>query len=473
MDSQFRLEGLAAEVQNVGVQGGDMQQKMAELIEQHDLSGNEIRRIAEMANRGTQMQLMKVAVDKRFVFKLVDPAPLVERAEKAARDSRFVGSGLAKTAAVINEAGGDPFAPLPAPAATPQTLSIYAEPLTDKYAHDLSMREFNEILFKLNKEHEDFTLSKSAGLAEKAAAFSKANDAFDRVVQSAADMTMSGAVTLPSMYYAMMAAISGSTVPANVVNTTDKFFLLVIDELLKRGISKARMGFKWQGDLAAIDKLSAEDLLALCKRSCGVPYEGEITMASQKTAQVYLQTIDYVNPNIPKNQMPYEEAAKFLGVRPSIVEDGLPSFMLDDKYNGNTPKGKPVVMNGDSEFIIAVKDLVGEQQRIMKLHNADEYLGLMLKQIQQAITGVSKARDEAAAKFAAMEAEEKKAFLAPALAGARALAGKAMGALTSPKGQAAIGLGTMGAALAPMVVPSADTRAQQKMMKQQAQPQPA
>ncbi len=469
MDPSYRLEGLAAQVQDVGVQGGDMQQKLAELVDQHDLSGNEICRVAEMANRGTQVQLMKVAEDKRFIFKLIDPKPLVERAEKAARDSRFIGEGLAKTAALVEEAGGDPFAPLPAPSATAKTLSIYAEPLTDKYAHDLSMREFGEILHKLNQEHANFQLALSAAEAEKSAAYSKANDAFDRVVQSAADMTMSGAVPLPAMYYAMMAAISGSTVPAHVVKSTDQFFLLVIDELLKRGISKARMGFKWQGDLEAIDKLSAEDLLALCKRACGRPYEGDITMETQKSAQVYLQTINYVNPSLAKNH-PYEEAAKFLGVRPSIADHGLPSFMLDDKYNGNTPKGKPVVMNGDSEFIIAVKDLVGEQQRLTKLHNASEYLGLKLKEIEGAVDAVSKSRDEAQTKFAEADAAEKAAWVGPALAGARALGGKVMSTLASPKGQAAIGLGTMGAAVAPLAIPSADTRAQQKMLKQQPQP---
>lgn len=471
MDQSYRLEGLAAQVQNVGVQGGDMQQKLAELVDQHDLSGNEIRRIAEMANRGTQVQLMKTAEEKRFIFKLIDPAPLVELAEKAAKDSRFITGGLAKTAMLISEAGGDPFAPLPAPSATSKTLSIYAEPLSDKYAHDLSMREFGELLHKLQAQHSTYTLSKSAALQEKSAAYAAAGSAFDRVVQSAADMTMSGAVPLPAMYYAMMAAISGSTVPAHVVKSTDQFFLLVIDELLKRGISKARMGFKWQGDIEAINKLSAEDLLALCKRACGRPYEGDITMETQKSAQVYLQTVNYVNPNLAKNQ-PYEEAAKFLNVRPSIVDHAVPSFMLDDKYNGNTPKGKPVVMNGDSEFIIAVKDLVGEQQRLVKLHNSDEYLGLKIKEIEHAISDISKSRDEVQTKFAVAEAAEKAAFLAPAIAGARALAGKAMGALTSPKGQAALGLGTMAAAAAPIVVPSADTRAQQKMMKQQ-QPQPA
>lgn len=484
MDTQYRLASLANEVQTVGVRGESMQAKLAELITAHDLSPNEIRRIAEMANRGTQEALFKVAVDKRFKFDLIDPAPLVKQAEKAAAESRFTGEGLAKTAALVAEAGGDPFAPLPPSRAATETLSLYNEPLCSKYAHDLRMTDVGKMIHKLETEHADYAAAKTAAKEEQSTSLGKANNAFDRAVQSASDLLTTGGIGLPNLYYAMQAAISGSKVPSEVVKSTDNFMLLVIDELLKRGVSKVRMGFKYRGDMAAIEKLSPEDLLALCKRACGKPYEGSITMETQKSAAVYIQHVQRNGSTKVPTGHPYEEAAKFMGLRPSVADDGVPSNYLDDKYNSNTPKGKPVAMNGDSEFIIAVKDLVGEQDRLVKIHSADEFIGLQLLQIQKTLAGLREARDESNAKFAGEVEASKEAWASLVAAGARALGGAVKsipgaiksipgaikGMSTGEKINAGVGVATVGAGMLPFVMKTQDAKVQERMSKQPSAP---
>jgi hypothetical protein len=92
--------------------------------------------------------------------------------------------------------------------------------------------------------------------------------------------------------------------------------------------------------------------------------------------------------------------------RPSQADHKLPQTYLDERNTGNTPGGTPRVVNGDSSFTIAVKDLVGARDRLLKTHNAQEYLGLKLKEIAEATGQLKRAQHIAAKQF-----EEKTAVL--------------------------------------------------------------
>jgi hypothetical protein len=86
------------------------------------------------------------------------------------------------------------------------------------------------------------------------------------------------------------------------------------------------------------------------------------------------------------------------------MDHKVPQMYLDDAQN--TPNNAPRVINASSEFIVAVRNLVGEQGRLRQVHGAQEYLGLKLKQLEEAmrkLTSIRKIEEDRMANKAQMQ----------------------------------------------------------------------
>jgi hypothetical protein len=432
MARTFQISKWAEAVAQEGAAGRSMQAKLAELAESNDMDQQEIRRVAEVANRQAQNALYKVAADKRFKFALADANALIGERQKSATASNKDNGSSAKMASAINEAGGDPFAPLPS--TERRKLSLYEVPLNENMAAEQEVSELRGMILKLGQTHTELEAMKEAGRSAILEIEGHANMAHDLAVENALQLLRSG-VTLVDLYAALRAAVSGTRAGPDAMKQTDQLALILIDGIKDRGMPNSRLGFRYTGDVNVVDELSSEDILALCRRAAGIPdHEGiGITMATQKTAQMLVTLAEGVFKSRGPERHPFEDAAADLGLRHSTSVKYLPAHYLDEAFTNNTPNGKPVVLNGDVQFVIGVKDLIGAQQRLAKCHAAQEFLGLKLQQIEATIRELQKTKEGI---------EAKKEALLPAIAGIAAsgvasalgsAAGEAMKTRETPK----------------------------------------
>lgn len=434
MSQRHRLHKLAEALIDTGVSGGDMQSKLAELVQQHDLSGPEISRIVEKANRDVQLALYKTAEDKRFAFKLAQAGPAIKMAQDLAQQS-FRGSvgEQDKIAAAIDEAGGDPFA---APtealdyaiAPEERRFSLYDVPVDAKLAFDNEMHSIREHLLQLDSKRAELEALVKEARAADVEAYGKASQALDMTVQSALDLIGSG-IKLPSLAGALYAAVSGSRSGKDACKHTDQLLTLIVQGLKNRGIPNHRLGFHWDADIDAIEDLSVEDIVALAKRSANIhcAYEGDITIQTQKRAQRYLESVPEASG--PTGQHPFLDASDYLQSRPSVQHFGVPETYLDSKNVDNLHAGAPKVVDGDSEFVIGIQDLMGAHDRKQRVHAAQEYLGLKIKQIEGAMRKLEGAKKTAEARFAEYEKQAAAPLALPAIKGVAAMAKRGLGAI--------------------------------------------
>lgn len=474
MNLQKRLACMADKVAEAVMSGGSAQEKLAELVSENDLSPNEIRRVVEMANRNSQLGLYKTAENKCFKFELADPTPHIKEAAKQAECSVYADDSAAKMAAAIDEAGGDPFAPIDYPDEE-RKLSFYDQPLHPDTLRNNFMAENRSMLQSLDRTRRELEAMKTASMQAIIRYESEGRDASSRAIQAAVDLLMSGAIKLPDLYLAVWNSVSGDTSGVNPVDHADALMSVIISGLRKRGVPNHKLGFRFRGDLNEIDSLSEDDLLALAKRAAGVPLDGDVTMQTQKRAQRYLETAHKFQKNDDEGH-PFEDAGEWLGVRSSLTDWTVPDSYMDEKNVGNTPGGKIKAINGDSEFIIGIRDLMGCRDRLLKSHNADEYIGLKLKQIEGMMRKLEDSQKVAEAEYDEMlleheQAKDAVAQLLPAAAGLASklapAAGKVVGALSHPATSNAVGAASTAAGVLPYVAKTKDMKAQENMNKSQ------
>lgn len=401
MSIRYRLAQFAEKVKQAGLAGKPMTDELMKIAQAEDLTGDEISRIAEMANRDVQLGLYKTATDKRFKFQLADPTPVKAAARKIASERPVHdGSTFDKVASVMDEVGGDPFA---APYREQTDLSLFRHEPNEQVFEKISaeMREFNDrtMLFELDKTRLETESLVREGQQWMSKIASDSVNYEKTIVQSAMDMVHNG-ITLPSLYEALVAAVSGSTVPENERDAADNVTMMVIDGLKKRGVENYQMGFRDHGDPEAMAKLTAEQLLQRCKAVSAYNGRDENTfsMHDVKTAETYSEADVKRGPANP-NPHGGIDALALLHERSSVMDHKVPQMYLDQA--DNTPGGKPRVINASNEFVVAIKNLVGEQFRLRQVHGAQEYLGLKLKQLEEAIrklTAIRVLEDERLAK---------------------------------------------------------------------------
>lgn len=471
MSHRARLQPFADTVKAAGLAGKSMQDALRKVAHENDLTPHQIHRVAEIANRDVQLTLQKTASDKRFKFELADPFKITGDLAKTASAPEAL-TGIQADVAKIAALGGDPFA---APdLSTGASLSLYNQPMEPVVELELAGQKLAAMASKLKAaEFETDRLLTEA----KAAAVEIYRDAVGshkKAVDDAVELVMGG-ITLPSLYQALYGAVSGSRATDDDRKGVDALALLIIRGLKDRGIPNHRMGFRYQVNLGEIDALSAEDLVALCKRSIDCNHGGlaynpnSLTIETQKSAARYLEGIAELHA-LDEGQQPYDEANKWLSQRGAISQYPLQQGYLDDKQTMNQTGPQLRMVNGDSEFIIAVKDLVGAQDRLQKNHNAAEYLGLKLEQIRQALTDVRGAH--------AMNSAEKQAFLGKAIGkvvsaveGSELGKGLAGGFGTALNNGVGIAGGGLGAVAAKQQIDA--NRRDAAAQKQQSQPQTA
>lgn len=423
MSHKARLQAFSDEVVKVGRAGKPMQDELRKVASREDLTAEQIRRVAEMSNRAAQTEINRSATDKRATFKLCDADSLIKELRK---DS--------KTASVVEAtATGDEsdFNPPEIPREDPVKLSLYAAaPQASTQVDDAEA-----LYHTLDRTRRELEVMHKEAASQVMAVYHDATGSHKEMIDAACDMVQAG-ITLPSLYQAVSAAVSGSDCTDGERQKSDAIMLMVVKGLKERGVPNHKMGFRHPGDVNAINALSPEDLLALVKNAMGGMNDAGISLKTQKTAQRYLESVP-VEHLAPKNQHPYEEAGKWLNQRGAIADFALPQIYTDDNQTNNIPERGIRAINGDSEFVVAVKDLVGDQNRMGKAHNAQEYMGLKLKEIAEAMSKLSEGRAKAAAIAAMPKPSEKAAFIGALLGGASRLAA---GVMASPVGAKAVGL---------------------------------
>ena len=400
MTPKQRLKQFADEVKAAGLAGHSMQKKMSEIVERHDLTPHEIQRIAEMANRDVQLELYKTSNDKRFKFELIDPVPLRKMAKKNASVITAV-SDQAKIATAMDQSGGDPFR---VPYRVTPHLSLFEHPLSEKIAFDLENYNSRELLQKLDRTRLEYEAMKKQGEAEMCKVAAKSQKDYDRLVQNGLDLLMHG-VTFTSLYQAIFASAGGGSATEAQRKSVDDLALLLLDGLKRRGVQNHRLGFRHRGNVAALDKLSSEELLALAKRALGQVVPQDLVMEPTKKA-------DYVEASVSNSDntripLLMDEAGKYLNERSSVKDYPCPQPYLDDFNTDNLVNGEPKAFNGESTFVVSVSDLMGDQSRMVRMHSANEYIGLKLQQIEEAMRKLMSAQKMAEAEM------EKKAAIGP------------------------------------------------------------
>ena len=390
MTPKQRLQQLADQVKVAGLSGQSMQKKMAEVIEANDLTSHDIQRIAEMANREVQLELYKTAADKRFKFELVNPEPLKQAAKKQANYIRPA-SDTEKLAEAVARNNGDPFA---VPYRAEANLSVYNEPLEEKYASELTDADLRRTSQELDKVRLEYEALQTQGKTEIVKVAAEAQENFNRMVQTGMDHMMNG-VTFASLYQAMRATVSGGNATEEDRKKVDDLALLMLEGLKERGFPNHRLGFKHRGNVAALDKLSSEEILQLGKAALGMEVPKDLSWHATKRA-------DYTEGTIPADKRENinfltNEAEEYMKHRPSVEDHPCPQPYLDDgMVNNLQSNGRPKVFNTDNQFVIKVQDLMGDQSRMVRLHSAQEYIGLKLQQIEDALRKIKTAQKTAA-----------------------------------------------------------------------------
>lgn len=429
MPHRIKLQPHVEVVKSAGLQGHSMQEALVKVASEHDLTPHEIRRIAEDANRSVHVTLTKQAhsqkKDARLKFELADPEKVIGEVRKTAAAHLTTGTHTQTSkVAAIEEAGGDPFA---APLQPTTKLSLYDTALDEDAAFAREEAQTRGLLIQLDKQHADMQALLNEAKMACISCLTEAGDAHKKGIQAAMDMVQTG-ITLPSLYRAIMATVSGERAGECAEEEARKVLRLIVEGLKERGVPNHRLGFRYAANKNEIDGLSTEDIISMCEHA--VAYDrGELT----KAAQLYIEKQpDYATMK-STDLHPYEDAAAWMENRPSQSDHKLPQTYLDERNTGNMPGGHARVFDGDSEFIVSVKDLMGARDRVLKLHSAQEYLGLKMKEIAEAVGQLKRAQHIAAEQF-----DKKKqaiAFLAPlaGLAGtaARAIAPSLLGAAAS------------------------------------------
>jgi hypothetical protein len=391
MSTKAKLKQFSDEIKKEALAGKSMQKKLGEIVSRNDLTSHEIRRIAEMANRDAQLELYKTSSDKRFKFELADPSPFIKE-QKTASTNLFkpVEHDINKLASE------DPVYSVPYRA--PKAFSLYDHTMNEKLAEEIDETETRKIILQLDKSRLEHEAILKQGEAQIIKLNEKAVKDYSKLVQSAMDLVMAG-ISLPSLYQAVIGANSGSRATDAEKDGADKIMALIIEGLKDRGVPNHKMGFRHQGRVADLDALGEKELLYLCKRSTGQLKERDITLPTAKLATV-IKNAEY-------RLRDDSESEKYLSSRPAVVEHPCPQVYLDEKYTDNLPGGVPKVINGQHEFVIRVNDLMGDQSRTTRLHSANEYIGLKLKEIQEAIRSL---RDAKVANFTPPKPGEGKLF---------------------------------------------------------------
>lgn len=396
MTPKQRLKQLADQVKAAGLAGKSMQDKLAEVVEKNDLTGHDIQRIAEMANRDVQLELYKTAADKRFKFKLADAGPLKQAARKQA-EAITPASGMHKVAAAIDQAGGDPFA---VPYRAPKNFSLYDHPMDEKIAASIESAESRKTLQELDKVRLEYEALRKQGEAELVKVADKVNSTNEKLVQHALDMLMSG-VTFSSLYQAMQAAAGGGKCTEEDREKVDELAIKILEGLKKRRVPNHRLGFSHRGNVSALDKLTPQEILALAKHSLGQITPQDLQMCQTKKADYNEGYVSGSGNSLAWNML--NEANQYMKNRPAQVEHPCPQVYLDN--TDNLEDGQPRVINTDNQFVIAVKDLMGDQSRMVRMHSANEYIGLKLQQIEQAMRDLGAANKTAEESKAAAKAD--------------------------------------------------------------------
>jgi hypothetical protein len=396
--SDYLISQLAKAVSEHGVAGGNMTEKLASLAEKHDLSALEIGRVAADANRATQLALYKVAEDKRFKFDLCDAASVTKTAQKIAVHSLFDNTDARKMASVTVEEGGDPFA---APRFDePVKMSLYEAPVDPRQAARDQVVELDRLIAKLSRQEAEVLAVKEAACSEATKWWGDTHDALRRAIQSAADLCQTG-IAFHDLYFAMRSAVNGQGATDDDRRVTDMLALHILGELKKRGLPNQALRVAFRGDPRQLESLDEGDILALVKLSLGIPSDAaedtDILNPARKQARLYVEHVSAMAAPRPDSDRGFDlgtEAAEWLTKSPIQQENAVPEAWV--RAAEPLLNGKPRVINANSEFVTAIKDLVNSQQRLGKNHNAQEYLGLKLKDIADALTQAREARSKLA-----------------------------------------------------------------------------
>ena len=412
-----RIKRLSDQVKDAGLKGDDMNDVLAKVAEAEDLSATEIQRVAERANREVQLALKKTAGKQSFKFTLIDGQKIAASCTKKAMASTereptelevkmaysFEGPKRARVDGLLGD------------------LSAAVSPATKFSQVDFETLKLADSLRTAAKELDE--LLKEAATEELTAA-GKLVQTEEQMLNVAFDLLTSN-ITACSLYEAIVAGHSGSQSGirhCDLIKAADETMTKILEYCKKRGVPNHQLGFCHKGDIDALESLTVPELLELCKRQSAYTEPSDLKMDLVKSAEAklaaYTEFISEGRGNDAEPSRPIH-AEQWLQNRQS---QKIPQAYLDSPVRTN----QPLIINTDHELIINVKDLVGAQDRLVKLHGAQEYLGLKLKEISEAMKDLQSSRAEA--KSAAMAAhaaweEAKKEAIAPLLMGAgRALA---------------------------------------------------
>lgn len=390
---RHRLTRLAEEVKKAGVAGESMQAMLEKVAEREDLTGEEIARVAEMSNRDVQLELHKTASNKRFKFELANAKTACARLRKKSAESlaptTMISSDTEKLASAIDEAGGDPFA---APYRETPT-SITEHQITDERASKLAAEmadvQDREALFALDKARAELEVLHKTGEAQIMRVNDDAESHRKDLVQAAMDLIESN-LTLPDLYAACYAAGAGScNDQVEHKKNVDGLMGLVITGLRERKMPVYRMGFRDYGDPNALEALSNEELLDWCHTVSGYAdpnITNAFTSAEGKTAAVEYAEAHPTPVSNKQWSVHMDDPYQLLMDRPSVKDHPVHQSRVD------AAKNEVRVFNTNHPFIVSAHCLVGDRNRLVQLHGAQEYLGLKLKQIEEAMSGLAGVR---------------------------------------------------------------------------------
>ena len=402
----LRLSNFADELKKAGVAGESMQAVLDKVAEREDLTADEINRVAEMANRNVQLELHKTSSNKRFKFEVADPSKTRTHARKKSAEWQALpeATDTEKLAAAINDAGGDPFAAPHRQTETSLTGYRITDDQAEKLAFDIQEKQDREALFALDESRIKLELLEKTANFEVARLSDSAESHRKDLIQAAMDM-IEHAVTLPDLYAACYAAGAGSDIDqANHLRNVNNLMGMVIEGLKERGMPAYRMGFRDYGNPEKLEAMSTEDWLKHCMMVSGygdMSVQNTFTMQEAKGASVEKDAaMTYSEAHTADQPIDFwsdqtNDPVKILMNRPSVKDYKIPQFRVDQAKNHVR------VFNSNHPFIISVENLIGDRSRMVQLHGAQEYLGLKLKQIEEAISALSGVR---AARLASVKA---------------------------------------------------------------------
>jgi hypothetical protein len=359
---------------------------------------------------------------------------------------------------------------------------VVARPVDEFAELEKAAAQLDQDIRALTRARGDCELVAKEAAVDEFGADADARQAQGKIIASAINLVMSG-VTLPSLYTAVCAAVNGPMAGDEDRHVARLIMKLVIEGLRERKFPVHKMGFKNTVGANAMEELTNEDLMRMCETVLHqMDTYKEPKLAAFGTHQDPLHPSKVAayfqhdhKGRAPSGKQPFEDAATWLTERPSAQDPNLP---MDPDWASNTPGGKIRVLDGNSEFIVGVKDLISARERKLKLHDSQEYIGLRMKQIDEGIRALVEKR---------ASVEQRKAAIAGIGTAAKALIKAIPAAVKASPGQAisdaanlvgGVGgianAGAAGAGLATTAlqtaVPSADARLQARENKRNAAP---